>query len=93
MLLLNLIDGSWIDISSFSGGVMYAGIRWHRNDDQKLVCQDTGLDILNGIALFPLLLLAVSTFSSGALSALLESNRIMLSASGIVALCAVLEDF
>lgn len=91
--LLKQIDGHWFDICSLIGGLIYAVIRWARHARQhKLISKETGLDIANGVGLFPLLVLSFASFSTTALNALLQSNRLILSVAGIVALLAVLED-
>lgn len=87
------VDGHWFDICSLIGGLIYALIRWARHGRQhKLISKETGLDIANGVGLFPLLVLSFASFSTTALNALLQSNRLILSVAGIVALLAVLED-
>ncbi len=87
------VDGHWFDICSLIGGVIYAVFRWARDGCQhNLISKETGLDIANGVGLFPLLVLSFASFSTTALNALLQSNRLILSVAGIVALLAVLED-
>ena len=59
---------------------------------RNFICRDTGLTVAHGVALFPLVLLAFSSFSSLALEQLLHSHKIILSVAGFVALLAVLEE-
>jgi hypothetical protein len=69
------------------GGLLYAGIRTRRsNPRRKLISRETGVE------LFPLLMLAIASVSTSALSELLHSNRLILSVAGVVALLAILED-
>ncbi len=87
------LDGNWFDILSLLGGLLYAGLRARRsNPRHKLISRETGVDVANGVGLFPLLMLATASFSSSALSELLHSNRLILSVAGVVALLAILED-
>jgi hypothetical protein len=52
----------------------------------------TGLGILHGLPVLPLILLVISGFGSdAALAAILHTHRIILGAAGAVALFAVLE--
>ncbi len=60
---------------------------------QKLVSRATGRGIAGGIALFPLALVVASTYWNEALFAVLQSNRVILSLAGIIALITILEDF
>ena len=87
----NLIDGSWVDIGSFLVAIGYAVYR-HRSDRARnFVSRTTGIDIANGISLFPLFLLTCGIFSSKALEAALQSNKLILGVAGAVALFAILE--
>lgn len=52
----------------------------------------TSKDFLDGTALFPLLVLAGSIFSSDLTRALLGANKLILSIAGVVALLAILEE-
>jgi hypothetical protein len=87
------LDGNWFDICSLTGGIFYAGFRCHKTTPKrKLISKDTGVDVANGVGLFPLLMLAIASFSSSALSELIHSNRLILSVAGVVALLAILEE-
>lgn len=91
--LTGLIDGGWFDIASLIVSAVYAVYRKVRvRSAGKWICRDTSLDILNGVALFPLLMLALSCVATKALAALEHSSPIILSVAGIVALFAVLEE-
>jgi hypothetical protein len=85
-------DGNWIDICSLVGGVVYARVRWSRIGGRRFLSRETGLDIANGVSLFPLFLLAGTSISSTLLNALLQSNKLILSVAGVVALLAILDD-
>jgi hypothetical protein len=87
------LDGSWFDICSLMVGIGYSGIRYRRaNLRRNWVSKETGVDVANGVGLFPLFMLAIASFSSSALSELIHSNRLVLSVAGVVALFAILED-
>lgn len=90
---MGFIDGNWVDISSFIVAVIYAC--WHRkklNITKPFISKYTALDFMNGLSLVPLLLLVSGVFISGAIDAVMTSNKIILSAAGGVALFAILED-
>ena len=73
--------------------VLYAGLQRYRSSGAKpLLSGQTGLDIFNGLAVFPLMLLMGSTFSTYLTAELLGSNKAILFGSGAVALFAILED-
>ena len=86
------ILANWVDIFSLSLAILY-GIGRSIIARQRLISRTTGLSIANGIGLFPLLLLVVSTFWNDALTAMLQSNKVILSIAGIVALLSIMEDF
>ncbi len=89
---VGFIDGSWIDLATFGVAMAYAFVKyWRKNETQKLVSKATALDVLHGIALFPLMLMAGAAFSSTLLDALLHTHKVILSAAGLVALFAILE--
>ena len=86
------LDGNWIDIGSLIGAIVYA-VREHKmcHPPRRFICRETGINIAHGTALFPLLLLGLSVFSSRITSELLTASRIILSAAGVVALLSILE--
>jgi hypothetical protein len=87
------LDGRWFDICSLLVGIGYSGIRYRKaNPRRNWLSKDTGVDVANGVGLFPLFVLAIASFSSTALSELVHSNRLVLSVAGLVALFAILEE-
>lgn len=92
--IATLVGGSinWIDVCSLSLAFLY-GIIKSAVSKQKLISRATGLNIANGIGLFPLVLLVLSTYWNAALVAVLQSNKVILSLAGVVALITILEDF
>ena len=88
----SFIDGTWFDMASFLVAIAYALYRKLRFDDHRWVCKETGIDVANGVGLFPLFMLAMAIFSSGALHNLLVSNKLILSVAGVVALLAILDE-
>jgi hypothetical protein len=91
-----LLDGSWVDICSLAGALVYAAFRCYRTRkkgiQQRIVSKVTGIDVANGVSLFPLLLLCVGSISSSVLTALVQSNKLILSVAGIVAILAILDE-
>lgn len=83
---------NYVNIASLAVAIIY-GIARSKKLKQRLISKATGLTIANGISLFPLVLLVASTAWPTALTALLESNKVILSIAGIVALLSILEDF
>ncbi len=83
---------NWVDVCSLSLAVVY-GITRSLILRQKLISRGTGLSIASGIGLFPLMLLVASTYWNEALVAVLQSNRVILSLAGVVALITILEDY
>lgn len=90
MHLPSFIDGAWFDIVTIILALIVATFKCFRHP-HKFISGETGRDIVHGVALFPLLMLAISVFSKEALTILLNSDRIILSAAGFVALFSILE--
>ncbi|MGJ0507485.1 MAG: hypothetical protein ACR652_10170 [Methylocystis sp.] len=87
------LDGNWFDVLSLIGGIGYAVYRWRKCcPSRPFVTKETGIDVANGVGLFPLLMLSFSIISSRVLTEVLQSNRLILSVAGVVALLAILED-
>lgn len=87
------LDGNWFDICSLLGGLAYATYRCCRTKTRHpFISKQTGLDVANGVGLFPLLMLALASVSTSALSSLLASNKLILSVAGVLALLAILDD-
>ena len=100
------IDASWVDDFFYLMAVAWA---WGRcvkrlrmpvrrsarrvHPMRAFFCKMTAADFFGGLGLFPLCVLAVSVFSSSLVQALLSGNRLLLSAAGIIALYAMLENF
>ena len=90
--MLSFIDGGWFDMASFAVALLYALYRKLRLNRHVWICRETGIDVANGVGLFPLLMLATASFSTPALHSLLISNKVILSVAGVVALMAILEE-
>jgi hypothetical protein len=87
------VDGGWMDCLSLFSALIYA--EWRRSKHtppRKIICRETGVDIANGVSIFPLFILSLSSVSSFMLKNLQGSNKLILSVAGIVALLAILED-
>ena len=76
-------------MGSFACAALYAG--YNRATGQHWISRQTGLDLANGVSLFPLLLLALSVFSTKLLHVVVSSNKLILAVAGAVALFAILE--
>lgn len=85
------IDGGWFDITTFLIAFLLSVYKSYRHK-HKFISAETGRNIVHGIAIFPLLMLAFSVFSNEILKALLDSDRLILAAAGFVALFSILED-
>ena len=72
--------------------VAYAIYRKLRFNDHRWICRETGIDIANGVGLFPLFLLAITVFHGQTLQTLTDSAKIIFSVAGIVALLAILDE-
>lgn len=88
----SFIDGAWFDMVSFIVALLYALYRKLRFNNHRWVCKETGIDLANGVGLFPLFMLAMAIFSSSALHEVLISNKLILSVAGAVALLAILDE-
>jgi F0F1-type ATP synthase assembly protein I len=89
--LFSLIDGGWFDIATVLVALLLSILKCIRHG-YSFISGETGRNILHGIAIFPLFMLAISVFSNEALQSLLSSNKIILSVAGFVALFSILED-
>lgn len=91
MHFFSLIDGGWFDIATVCVALLLSVFKCVRRG-HRFISGETGRDILHGIAIFPLFMLAISVLSNEALQSLLTSNKIILSVAGFVALFSILED-
>ena len=88
-----LFDGSWFDIVSALGSIVYAVVNWQRlRAPRPILTTATALDILNGMSIVPLLFLAAGLLSTSAIAALIHFNRAILAAAAVVALFAIVEE-
>ena len=87
---------AWVDPVTCLTALVYAALQRRRRKakgtQRPVLSRETGLDALNGTAIFPLLLLLGSAFSEYLTQQLLHTNKVILFAAGCVALFAVLED-
>ena len=83
----------WVDPGTVIVACVYAAWRHYRSDPPKKINDpETGRDLLDGTAVFPLLLLMCAVFSQGIVAGLLSANKVILFAAGAMALFAILED-
>ena len=86
-------SGDWVDPGTVIVACVYAAWRHVRADPPKKINDlKTGRDLLEGTAVFPLLLLMGAVFSHEVVTALLAANKVILFAAGAMALFAILED-
>jgi hypothetical protein len=88
--LKDLADGSWVDLGSLIVALLYGKLHCSRRRG-RFISKDTGLAILHGIAILPLILLVFASFYDPALRALLHSHKLILAGAGLVALFSMLE--
>ena len=83
----------WVDPGTVIVACIYAAWRHGRADPPKKINDlKTGRDLLEGTAVFPLVLLMGAVFSREVVTALLAANKVILFAAGAMALFAILED-
>jgi len=87
----SFIDGGWFDIATFLVAVLFASIKCLRGH-HRFILRANGFSILNGMAIFPLVLLITSIVWKEAIDNILRSNHLMFAGAGAVALFALLED-
>ena len=81
----------WVDVGTFLVSLLYTVYRAYRTGF-KMKLRDAGRQAMDGAAVFPLLLLALTVFSRHILEALMASSRVTLSIAGLFALFAILGD-
>jgi len=87
------IDGNWVDLGTIIVAMAFGVIRFcQAGPGRAILDRQTRKDFLDGTAIFPLLVLAGSFASTDLTRALMQSNRLILSIAGFVALIAILED-
>ena len=91
--LTALLKGGLLDSVTLAVAFIYAFIRWvPAREKRRFISRETGLHVIHGLPLFPLLLLLISGFGSdAALGALLHTHRVILAAAGAAALFTILE--
>lgn|SRR5487761_1443175 len=92
-ILRGLIQGSLLDAATLGLAFIYAAIRWHQASDKyPFLSSKTGVNFVHGLPLFPLLLLLLAGFGSdAAISAVVQTQRVILAAAAGVALFTILE--
>jgi len=90
-IVYDYLAAGWVDVCTLLFAIGYAKIICNRTPGQHFISRDTGLSILHGIAIFPLILLVFASFFPPALEALLHSHKLILATAGLVALFSMLE--
>lgn len=86
------LDGSWVDAYSVGVGLLFALIKygvlaWMNKPRQRFIPL-----WINGLAIFPIMMLTVSPFSTFVLDQLLKASKVTLFIAGIVAFFALIQD-
>lgn len=79
------IDGNPVDIATIAVAFLYASFRAARQTRTRTL-EHFISDLSYGLSIFPLLLLSCVAFSSKASEALMQSNKIIMSMAGVIAL-------
>jgi hypothetical protein len=79
------IDGNPIDIITIGVAFLYAAWRALRHSHSRTM-EGFISDLSYGLSIFPLVLLSCVAFSSKASEALMQSNKIIMSMAGVIAL-------
>jgi len=82
---------SWVDVGTIVVALCYTLYRAYRTGF-RMKLRDAGRQAMDGAAVFPLFLLALTVFSRHILEALMASSRGTLSIAGLFALFAILSD-
>jgi hypothetical protein len=92
-VLKGLIQGGLLDTATLGLAFIYAAIRWRQaNGRFPFLSAHTGVNLVHGLPLFPLLLLLLAGFGSdAAISAVVLTHRVILGAAAGVALFTILE--
>jgi hypothetical protein len=86
------VDANWVDLGTLITAVLFGLLRHFRcRPPKRFFDKQTRKDFLDGTALFPLIILALSATSSELVTSLLQAQRLILSIAGVVALMAILE--
>jgi hypothetical protein len=82
-----------VDPATAIVAVLYALLQRKRTARRRpILNRKTGWDVLNGLAIFPLLLLMGATFSDYLTAQFLETNKVVSFGAAALALFAILED-
>jgi hypothetical protein len=87
----NYVSLSGVDCATFLTALAYGRLVCHRTPGQAYISRDTGLAIMHGLIIFPLILLVFGAIYTPALEAILHSNKVILAGAGVLALFSMLE--
>jgi hypothetical protein len=82
---------NWIDVCTFLVAVIFAAWKWLRTPSPRKL-RSLGRHVMDGSAVFPLMMLTIAVLSRHAIDGLLSASRPTLSIAGFFSLLAVLED-
>jgi len=89
--ILNYLSVSGVDLASILVALGYGKLVCNRAQGQAYMSRDTALSVLHGLVIFPLMLLIFGAIYPPALSAILQSNKVILAGASFVALFAMFE--
>ena len=91
-IIEDFVAGGWVDTTTLLVAVGYGIYRCKKVGKYRIFSKETGNEVIHGLPLFPLLLLFLSVPSTAALTALLQSHKVILGAAAFVALCSILDE-
>ena len=94
-IILRIVQGGLLDAATLSFAFFYAVIRWvfKRAKGQRFFSAATGVSLIHGLPMLPLILLVLAGFGSdAAVYAIVHTHRVILGAAGAVALFSILEE-
>ena len=94
--LLMIVRGGLLDAATLVVAFVYALIRWiakRTTARQRFLSAATGVSLVHGLPILPLILLVLAGFGSdAAVFAIVHTHRVILGAAGAVALFSILEE-
>jgi hypothetical protein len=89
--IISYLSVSGVDLTSLLVALGYGKLICSRAPGQAYISRDTALSVLHGLVIFPLVLLVVGAVFPPALSAILQSNKVILAGASLVALFSMFE--
>jgi hypothetical protein len=89
--ILHYLSVSGVDFVTLLIALAYGKLVCHRKKSQAYISRDTGLSVLHGLVIFPLVLLIFGAMYPPALQGILQSNKVILAGASLVALFSMFE--